>query len=105
MDELLDASPHLPTAVFAHNDLMAIGALASLRNRGIRVPEDVSLVGYNNLPTTAYLTPPLTTVRYQSFEVGRLAGKAIMALLAGEAPANVLLEPRLVSRGSTRRVR
>lgn len=105
MDLLLDTSPDLPTAVFAHNDLMALGALSSLRNRGIRVPEDVSLVGYNNLPTTAFLTPPLTTVRYQSFEVGRLAGKTIMELLAGESPESVLLEPRLVSRGSTRRVR
>lgn len=104
MEMVLDSSPHVPTAVFAHNDLMALGALSSLRRRGIRVPEDVSLVGYNNLPTVAYLTPPLTTVRYQSFEVGRRAGVMMIRMLAGEDLENVWLEPSLVSRGSTRRI-
>ncbi len=104
MEALLDSSPELPTAVFAHNDLMALGAIRSLRERGIRVPDDMSLVGYNDLPTVGYLSPPLTTVRYQSFEVGRRAGGTMIQVLAGEATENLWLEPSLVSRGSTRRV-
>ncbi len=104
MDAYLDASPDLPTAVFAHNDLMALGALSALRRRGIRVPEDVSLVGYNDLPAMGFLTPPLTTVRYQSFEIGRRAGSMMVQVLAGEDPDDVCLEPTLIVRGSTRRV-
>lgn len=104
MEQLLDTTPELPTAIFAHNDLMAVGALTALRHRGLRVPEDMSLVGYNNAPIVAFLTPPLTTVRYQSLEVGRRAGEMILQVLAGEDPDDLLLEPTLVSRGSSRRV-
>jgi LacI family transcriptional regulator len=103
METLLETSSDLPTAVFAHNDLMALGALSVLRVRGIRVPEDISLVGYNDMPTIDHLTPPLTTVRFHSLEVGRRAGTMIKQLLAGEDPEDVWLEPTLVARGSTRR--
>jgi LacI family transcriptional regulator len=101
---LLDSSTDLPTAVFAHNDLMAVGALAVLRMRGIRVPEDMSLVGYNDMPMVDHLTPPLTTVRYQSLAVGRRAGAMMIEVLAGDHPADVFLEPTFVSRGSSRRL-
>lgn len=103
MDGLLDSSADLPTAVFAHNDLMALGALSALRQRGLRVPEDISLVGYNDAPMVGYLTPPLTTVRFQSLEVGRMAGEMMIRLLAGEDPDDVWLQPILVPRGSSRR--
>lgn len=104
MDQLLDNSTELPTAVFAHNDLMALGALSTLRQRGLRVPEDVSLVGYNDLPMVGHLSPPLTTVRYPSLEVGKQAGEMILRLLAGESPEDVCLDPVLISRGSSRRL-
>ena len=104
MERLLDSSPDLPTAVFAHNDLMAIGALAVLRTRGMRVPEDMSLVGYNDLPMVGHLTPPLTTVRYQILDVGRHSGEMMVQMLAGESPDDVWLQPRLVARGSSRRL-
>lgn len=104
MELLLETSTELPTAVFAHNDLMAIGALTVLRMRGLRVPEDISLVGYNDMPLIGHLSPPLTTIRYDSYEVGRQSGELMIRLLSGEDPDDVVLEPTLVSRGSSRRV-
>lgn len=103
-DLLLETSTQVPTAVFAHNDLMALGAVTALRTRGLRVPEDVSVVGYNDMPLVDQLSPPLTTVRYDSFEVGRRAGELMTALLAGEDVEDVVLKPTLVSRGSSRRL-
>lgn len=89
------------SAVFAHNDLVAIGAMWALREAGIQVPEEVSLVGYNDLPTVAYFTPPLTTVRTKTFELGYRAGELVKNLLAGESVENVVLEPELMVRAST----
>jgi LacI family transcriptional regulator len=104
MEALLEQGSELPTAIFAHNDLMALGALAVLRAKGLGVPDDVSLVGYNDLPMMEYLSPPLTTVRYRSLEVGQAAGRMILQLLAGERPEDEWLEPLLVPRWSTRRI-
>jgi LacI family transcriptional regulator len=103
MEDLLDTRPRLPSAVFAHNDLMAIGALTALKSRGLRVPDDISLVGYNDMPLADQVSPPLTTVRYQTHEVGRRAGEMVLALLAGDECEDVVLTPTLVARGSTRR--
>ena len=104
MELLLDDSSHLPTAVFAHNDLMALGALSVLRQRSLRVPEDISLVGFNDLPLVGHLTPPLSTVRLRPLELGKLAGDMIVRMLAGENPANVTLGVSLIRRGSSRRI-
>jgi LacI family transcriptional regulator len=101
MSRLLELPGALPTAVFAHNDLMALGARSALGARGLRVPEDVSLVGYNDLPLVGRLTPPLTTIRYPSLEVGRSAGELVIQLLGGERGADHPLQPELVVRAST----
>ena len=101
MQALLDQARRLPSAVFAQNDLMALGALSLLRDNGIVVPDDVSLAGYNNLPTVGHVSPSLTTVNYPSMDVGRLAGEMILNLLAGESVEDVVLEPELVIRQST----
>jgi LacI family transcriptional regulator len=98
---LLELPGELPTAIFAHNDLMAIGARSALAARGLRVPEDISLVGYNDLPLVGRLTPPLTTVRYPSLEVGRAAGELVIELLGGEGVKDHRLEPELIVRAST----
>jgi len=91
-----------PTAIFAHNDLMAMGALAALRDAGLRVPEDVSLIGYNDLPLMDVVTPALTTIYYPSREIGLAAGELVIEILAGEEPENICLQPSLVVRDSTR---
>ncbi|MDH3194187.1 MAG: LacI family transcriptional regulator [Acidimicrobiia bacterium] len=101
MQALIDQARRLPSAIFAQNDLMALGALSLLRDNGIVVPDDVSLAGYNNLPTVGHVSPGLTTVNYPSMDVGRLAGEMILNLLAGESVENVVLEPALVVRQST----
>jgi len=92
----------LPTAVFAHNDLMALGARSAIQAHGLGVPDDISLVGYNDLPMVGRLTPPLTTIRYPSLEVGRAAGDLIMQLLGGAESRGHTLGPELIERASTR---
>ena len=93
----------LPTAVFAHNDLLALGALTVLKQSGVAVPGDVSLAGYNNALMVDQLDPPLTTVHYPGSEIGRSAGLLALNLIRGvAAPAEpVHLAPQLHVRNST----
>lgn len=67
-----------PAAVFAANDSMAIGALRAAREAGLRIPEDVAIVGFDDIPIARFLTPPLTTVRVQIAELGRRAVEAVL---------------------------
>ncbi|WP_232326706.1 LacI family DNA-binding transcriptional regulator [Microbispora sp. ATCC PTA-5024] len=90
------------TAVFAGNDHMAMGLVRALREAGRRVPEDVSVVGFDDVPESAYVWPPLTTVRQNFGEVGRRAFRLLLDRIAGaEGPVRRLVEPELVVRGST----
>jgi LacI family transcriptional regulator len=93
------------TAVFASNDQMAYGARLALYRRNIRVPEDISLVGYDDLPNSTYSMPPLTTVRQPVYDIGKLAAQAMLKLIAGDT-ADITAPPlELVVRESTRRLR
>ncbi len=91
------------TAIFAANDQMAFGASLGLQRRSLRVPEDVSLVGFDDLPTSVYAIPPLSTVHQPAYELGRLAASAMLQLLAGEVPRVVMPAPLLITRESSRR--
>jgi LacI family transcriptional regulator len=84
--ERLLSAPKTFTAIFAANDQMAMGARLALYRRGIRVPEDVSLIGFDNMLGSAYMTPPLTTVHQPGYEMGVAASNAILKALAGERP-------------------
>jgi LacI family transcriptional regulator len=86
-DELLRRSARL-TAIFVANDQIAYGARLALYRRGIRVPDDVSLVGFDDQPGSAYTTPPLTTVRQPTVEMGRAAAHLVRNLLDG-GPINL----------------
>lgn len=90
------------TAIFAANDQMAFGAALALHRRGLRVPEDVSLVGFDDLAGAAHSVPPLTTIHQAAHELGRAAAQSLLQLLAGQKPTAVLPEPRLIVRSSTR---
>jgi DNA-binding LacI/PurR family transcriptional regulator len=91
-----------PTAVFAANDQMALGLIRALHEAGLRVPEDVSVVGFDDVPESGYFTPPLTTVRQDFRELGRRIMALVLRRLAGELNASVpLVEPRLIVRSST----
>jgi LacI family transcriptional regulator len=97
-----------PTAVFAANDAMAVGCLAALREHGLEVPRDVSLVGFDDIPIARYLTPPLTTVQVPIAELGRYAMDAVLAAVeegARETSAHAVLAPTLAVRASTARPR
>ncbi len=93
-----------PTAIFCYNDMTAIGALRTLKERGVRVPDDLSLIGYDDIPFAAYVDPPLTTIHQPKDEMGRLAMQMLLDLLAGKKVGNVSVPGRLVVRGSTREI-
>lgn len=100
MVQLLEKSPS-PEAVFAANDQMAIDAMLALRDRGLRVPEDIAVVGFDDIPLAGYVTPPLTTVRQPAYELGYRAACAVLgALHEPVAPARVVLPTQLVIRQS-----
>jgi LacI family transcriptional regulator len=92
-----------PTAVAAGVDLLAFGVLQSLLSHRIRVPEDISIVGYDDIPFTAQLSVPLTSVARPHWQMGITAAELLLAVLAGEQPArrHVLLPPELIVRAST----
>lgn len=74
-----------PQAIFAANDMMAVGCLRALNDAGLRVPQDIALVGFDDIPLARYLTPPLTTVRQRIIDLGRLALEQLVSCI--EKPA------------------
>jgi len=103
MQLLLERSEMLPTAIFAHNDLLAFGALEALSAQGLSCPEDLAVIGYNDTPMTGFTDPPITTVRLPGYELGRMAADTAVTLIEnGEQPGTSLsLPPVLVPRRST----
>jgi LacI family transcriptional regulator len=99
---LLRVEPR-PTALFVGNIRAAIGAMAAARRAGLRVPDDLSIVGFHDAPFASYVDPPLTTVRMPLQEMGRQAVDNLLALLAGQAVGDtvVAIAPELVVRSST----
>lgn len=93
------------TAVIAANDQMAYGARLALHRAGLRVPEDISLVGFDDLPHSAFTLPPLTSVRQSVYEVGQTAARALLDMLAKRAPPSTVIPAELVVRESTRMLR
>jgi DNA-binding LacI/PurR family transcriptional regulator len=91
----------LPTAVLAANDQLALGLLRAFWERGVRVPQDVSVVGFDDEVGAAYFVPPLTTVRQDFPALGRSAIDALVRALAGEDVPRTLLPATLVERAST----
>jgi LacI family transcriptional regulator len=99
----LFADGHELTAVAAANDLLALGCYDVLAERGLRCPDDVSVVGFNDMPFADRFNPPLSTIHIPHYEIGKAAGELMLERLQnGEAPPReVRLEPSLVVRGST----
>jgi LacI family transcriptional regulator len=100
---LLLSLPEPPTAIFAGNDLMAIGAMAAARERGVPVPAHLSVVGFDDIHLAGYINPPLTTVAQPKYELGVLASHLLFERLAQPAmpPQRRLLQAQLVVREST----
>lgn len=101
-NELLDRELEV-TAILAANDLMALGCYDAFVARGIKCPQQLSVVGYNDMPFAAWFDPPLTTVHLPQYEIGSRAAELLLEQLRDPAaePIQVLLEPSLAVRGST----
>ena len=105
MKQLLQL-PELPTALVAANDLAALGAISAAREHGLQVPVDLSVVGYNDIPLAAEVSPALTTVRVPMSQMGARAAELLIARITGGAgqgcvAERVVLQPELVVREST----
>ncbi len=96
--------PDPPTAIFVCNDMMAIGAIRGARGRGVRVPEDLSIVGFDDIPLAGAVFPPLTTMAQPTAQIGALATELLLRRLQGPAcdvrPERIVLPAQLVIRAS-----
>jgi LacI family transcriptional regulator len=99
MQKLLLAGPD---AVFAANDIMAAGALRAIREAGLRVPQDIALAGFDDVPIAAQLTPPLTTIRQPIRSMGGLAVETLIEVIhqPETQPRRIVLQPELIIRAS-----
>jgi DNA-binding LacI/PurR family transcriptional regulator len=96
------ALEHRPTAIFAISDPLAIGAICALQQAGVRIPEQLAITGFNDVPLAALITPPLTTVSARAYQMGLEAMKMLQSLIAGKRPKRqqILLPTTLVIRQS-----
>ena len=94
------------TALFAYNDISAIGAVRALRDAGLRVPEEVSVIGFDDIESAAFYNPSLTTVRQPLKQMGRIAARTLLDRMRGiEFPNEIAVEPMLIARESTTHAR
>jgi len=101
--ELLSLKDQNPTAVFCYNDLVAIGLINSLTENNIKVPDDISIIGFDNIDFSEYLKIPLTTVHMPAYEIGKAAAVLLIKQLSsGSVPLNesVVLEHKIIERNS-----
>lgn len=105
MNRLLEVKPS-PTAVFVASDVVALGTLRAIKAHGLRIPSDLSLVGFDDIPASSYVEPPLTTVRLPAYELGWNAGERLIQLINGESlrEPELLLKTELIIRNSTRSI-
>jgi DNA-binding LacI/PurR family transcriptional regulator len=100
---LLSNAAGMPSAIFSANDAMALGLLAAFNEAGVRVPDDVSLIGFDDIPEAAFFSPALTTVHQDFTTLGRRVVEAAAALIGGDEPDMTAVPPTLSIRSSTSR--
>ena len=103
MRKVFERRGAVPTGIFAHHDMMAIGAISVAREHGLRCPEDISIVGYHDLPPADHIVPPVTSIRLPREEMGRVAAEMMLQMLDSpqRLPAPLKLAPTLVVRQSS----
>jgi len=99
---LLDNNPPIPSAFFADNDIIALGAVKALKQKGLKIPEDVSIVGFDDMPFCEMIEPSLTTVRVYKQKMGMIAVRRLRSKIEDEAEENVKIEimTELIERNS-----
>jgi LacI family transcriptional regulator len=102
MKALLELTPRV-TAVFVASDVVAMGAMLAIKEAGLRIPNDIALVGFDDIPLAEYYDPPLTTIHLPAFGLGWAGGERLIRIIQGEGlnDASLLLESKLVTRQST----
>jgi LacI family transcriptional regulator len=92
------------TAIFHASDLMAMGSYRAAKDLGMRIPEDISLVGFDDIELASLITPALTTIRQDTFKMGYTAAKHLLAIIRGEKPQHIVIPHKLVVRDSARKL-
>jgi DNA-binding LacI/PurR family transcriptional regulator len=102
MTSLLKISPKI-SAVFVASDVVAMGAMLAIKRAGLRIPEDIAVVGFDDIPLAEYFDPPLTTVHLPAYGLGWAAGERLIRLIQGEGlnENSLLLESKLITRQSS----
>jgi len=94
-----------PTAIFATDDIKAIGAYKAILELGLKIPDDISLIGHNNYDISQITTPPLTTIDVPILELGRVATQKLIDVIEGETPpVRTILETKFIIRDSCRKL-
>ena len=107
MLKYLQKKPKLPTAFFADNDMIALGAMKALQEMGYRIPEDVSIVGFDDLPFSEISWPALTTLRVPNKEMGRMAVRRVAEMIDGiaaDAVTKTQVCPKIVYRNTVKKM-
>ncbi|AHG80337.1 Ribose operon repressor [Mannheimia varigena USDA-ARS-USMARC-1388] len=106
MNKLLE-QPEKPTAVFACSDTIAVGAYQAVWQKGLTVPNDISIIGYDDIELAKYLSPPLTTISQPKAELGKLAVETLLKRIRAKSSdfQTIMLEPELVQRNSVRQIK
>jgi DNA-binding LacI/PurR family transcriptional regulator len=103
MKNMLESQSHLPTAAFIASDVVAAGAVSAIHEKGLRIPEDIAIVGFDDVPLARYMTPPLSTVHIPIRSMAQLAFSMIMQLINRQPPdeKHIFLDTQLIIRKSS----
>jgi LacI family transcriptional regulator len=107
MSKYLNKNRSLPTAFFCMNDIIAYGCMKALRDHNFKTPEDISIVGFDDLPSSSLSEPPMTTIRVSSHQIGQRALEKISERITGQhdaMPENILIAGKLIIRKSVRKI-
>lgn len=104
MGKILSSNPHIPTAVFCCADIYAIGAIKCIKELGFKIPDDISVVSIDDIILSQYIEPPLTTVKIDKVEMGRLAMNLLIKIIEKETVESIILKSNnLIIRNSTKK--
>jgi len=104
MNKIIDEKVELPTALFAFNDIIALGAMKAMNEKGIKIPEDVSIIGFDDITFSALANPALTTIKVQTVEMGKIAVNRLIDKIDNQInlKLKIEVETELIERDSVK---